>query len=117
MGIEMIEYKSMIYLIGGPPKCGKTTLAKKVSKKLRIPWVASDTLQVVARQYVSKLVSAKKFDLLYPHNALKGDSNDETYSLHSPKTIAKSYIKQAKATYDAIEMFCACEITDGNDYI
>jgi 2-phosphoglycerate kinase len=107
----------MIYLIGGPPKCGKTTLAKKLSQKLGIPWVASDTLQVVARGYVSKYVSQKELDTLYPHNASRGKTNDETYSLNTPKQVATNYIKQAKASYDAIDMFSLCEITDGNDYI
>ncbi|OGF22453.1 hypothetical protein A2Y83_04145 [Candidatus Falkowbacteria bacterium RBG_13_39_14] len=44
----------MIYLIGGPPRCGKTTLAKEMSKKLRIPWVSTDALEVVTRAYVDK---------------------------------------------------------------
>lgn len=39
----------MIYLIGGPPKCGKTTLAKQLAKKLGIQWVATDTLEVIGR--------------------------------------------------------------------
>ncbi|MDO8657664.1 MAG: hypothetical protein Q7K55_02910 [Candidatus Levybacteria bacterium] len=107
----------MIYLIGGPPKCGKTTLAKKLSKKLSIQWVASDTLQVVVREYVSRYISKKGMDKLYPHNAMKGKTNDETYSLNTPKQIAKNYIDQAKASYGAVDMFSICEITDGNDYI
>jgi len=107
----------MIYLIGGPPKCGKTTLAKKMSKKLGVQWVASDTLQVVAWKYVSKYISKKDLDNLYPHNALKGKTNDETYSINTPKQIATNYIKQAKACYDAIDMFSICEIADDNDYV
>ena len=66
----------MIYLIGGPPKCGKTTLTKKLSKELGIQWVASDTLQVVAREYVSKYASKEEIDKLYPHNAQKGKTNE-----------------------------------------
>ena len=107
----------MIYLIGGPPKCGKTTLAKKLSKKLGIPWVASDTLQVVARAYVARYISQKELDKIYPHSAAKGKTNDETYSRNTPRQIAKNYTTQAKASYDAIEMFALCEIKDGNDYI
>lgn len=107
----------MIYLIGGPPKCGKTTLAKKFSKKLGIPWVASDTLQAVARAYVARYVSQKELDALYPHSAAKGKTNDETYARNTPKQIAENYSKQAKASYEAIEMFALCEIKDGNDYI
>jgi len=107
----------MIYLIGGPAKCGKTTLAKQMSKKFGIPWVSSDTLQVVAWKYIEKYSSSEEIKKLYPHNALKGKTNDETYSNTTPQQIAKNYIKQAKATYDAIDMFCICEITDGNNYI
>ena len=107
----------MIYLIGGPPKCGKTTLAKQLSKKLGIQWVSSDTLQVVAWKYVSKYSSKSEMEKLYPHNVLKGKTNDETYSLTTPKQIAKNYIRQARTSYDAIDMFSICEITDGNDYI
>ena len=97
----------MIYLIGGPPKCGKTTLAKKLSKKLVIQWVASDTLQVVAREYVSKYASKKKIDELYPHNAQKGKTNDETYLLNTPKQIAKNYIQQAKASFLSAKLLMA----------
>ena len=107
----------MIYFIGGPPKCGKTTLAKKLSKKYKIPWVSSDTLQVVAAKYISKYAKNEIYKKLYPHNNLKGKNNDETYNLATPKKIAKNYIKQAKASEDAIDMFTICEITDGNDYI
>ena len=107
----------MIYLIGGPPKCGKTTLAKKLSKELGIQWLASDTLQVIARECVTKYLSKEEIDAMYPHNAQKGTNNDETYSLQSPKQIAENYIKQATATYDAVDMLSICEIKDGNDYI
>ena len=106
----------MIYLIGGPPKCGKTTLAKRLSKKLGIPWISSDTLEVIGMEYVWKL-APKKFDGLYPHATMKGNTNDETYSFASPQQIAKNYIKEAKATYAAIDMLSICEITEENDYI
>jgi len=107
----------VIYLIGGPPKCGKTTLAKKFAKELGIQWVAADTLEVVAKRYISKYLEKKDFDKLYPHSTQKGKTNDETYCLNTPKQIAKNYIAQAKTSYDAVDMFSICEITDGNDYI
>jgi len=109
--------KTMIYLIGGPPKCGKTTLAKKMSKRLGIPWIASDTLGAISLKYISNHVSKEELDKLFPHWASKGKNNDETYLRNTPKQIAKNYIKQAKATADAIDMFSVCEIADGNDYI
>ncbi len=105
----------MIYLIGGPPKCGKTTLAKVLSKKLGIPWISADTLQVIGRAYTP----ANKRHPRYPHSAIrKGHrDNDVFYQKYSPKEIVSAYTKQAKATALAIDMMAVCELTDGNDYI
>lgn len=73
----------MIYLIGGPPRCGKTTLAKEMSKKLRIPWVSTDALEVVTRAYVDK----GKWQTLYPYSFVRkkggNRNNDEFYSSYS----------------------------------
>lgn len=105
----------MIYLIGGPPKCGKTTFAKALSKELDIPWISADTLQTIGRAYSSKRDDIKK----YPHAAIrKGNrNNDEFYQKYSAKKIVAAYIKQAKTTGLAIDMTAICEIADGNDYI
>ncbi len=107
----------MIYLIGGPPKCGKTTLAKKISKQFGIPWVSSDALQGIVRKYLSKHLTKKDFDKLFPHTASKGKTNDETYAKSSTVEIVKNYTQQARATYNAIVAFCESELADGNDYI
>lgn len=103
----------MIYLIGGPPKCGKTTLAKKMSKKLGIPWVSTDTLENVIKPYLNKKDFAKNF----PSSSIRGKSNDEKYSKYSTNQIISAYKKQAKTVAKAIEMFALCEMTDGNDLI
>jgi cytidylate kinase len=66
----------MIYLIGGPPKCGKTTLAKRLSKSKGIPWVSTDTLQCVIKPYMNK----KDFSKIFPTNYQRGKNNDEKYS-------------------------------------
>src|SRR3989344_1994558 len=111
---SILYTRIMIYLIGGPPKCGKTTLANHLSKKLGIPWISSDTLEVIGMEYVWKF-APKKFDGLYPHATMKGSTNDETYSSASPRQIAKNYLKEAKATYAAIDMVSLCEITEGKE--
>lgn len=107
----------MIYLIGGPPKCGKTTLAKQLAKKLGIQWVATDTLEVIGREYIGRYTTKKEFARLYPHSAMKGKNNDETYARETTQQIMKNLIAQARPTEGAIDMFSICEITDGNDYI
>jgi len=103
----------MIYLIGGSPKCGKTTLAKTLSKSFGIPWVSTDTLQGVIKMYINKEDYLKKFPASYQ----RGSSNDEKYLKYSSNEIIEAYQQQAKIVYQAIEMFTICEIADDNDFI
>ena len=39
----------MIYLIGGPPRTGKTLLAQRLGRRLGIGWLSLDTLRFVLR--------------------------------------------------------------------
>lgn len=103
----------MIYLIGGPPKCAKTTLAKRFSKTASIPWVSSDTLQNVIKPYIPE----QDFAANFPSSSMRYDSNDEKYAQQTTEEIVGAYRQQAKTVYDAIESFVASEIADGNDYI
>jgi 2-phosphoglycerate kinase len=103
----------MIYLIGGPPKCGKTTLAKRLSKEKGIPWVSTDTLQCVIKPYINK----KDLPKLFPTSFQRGSDNDEKYSKHSTDEIIEAYQQQAKTSCKAIDMFAVCEIADGNDFV
>ena len=106
----------MIYLIGGPPKCGKTTLTKKLSKELQIPWISTDALQVVAMAYLSKVELQKKF----PWSEVRKKThriNDELYNNYQPKQIIKLYRTAAKSTYPALDAICASKVADGINYI
>ncbi len=107
----------MIYLIGAPPRCGKTTLAKKMSKKYKIPWISCDTLEAVSKAYIPK----EKWQKKYPYSFLRREggarNNDEFYSVYSTVKIMSVLKNQAKAVYTAVDVAIACEIADGNDYI
>lgn len=103
----------MIYLIGGPPKCGKTTLAKKLARKYQTPWISADTLQNIIWAYIPK----EKHSILFPHNYLREDSNDEFYSKHSSQQIIENYITQGKTAYDAINMMAETYLADEEDFI
>ena len=103
----------MIYLIGGPPKCGKTTLAKKLANEFQIPWISADTLQNIVWAYTPK----EKHSKLFPHSYLRGESNDEFYLEHSPEQITENYIAQGKTAYDAISMMAETYLTDNDDFI
>lgn len=106
----------MIYLIGGAPKCGKTTLAKKLSLALKIPWISTDSLQSVVQAYTNKNDIPKKFPWSFQRKKTKR-INDVIYNIFSAGKIIKFYRKQAKGVFKAIEIMTICEITDGNDLI
>lgn len=103
----------MIYLIGGPPKCGKTTLAKKLAQEYGISWISADTLQNIVWAYTPR----EKHSSFFPHSYLRGESNDDFYAEHSPQQIIENYVAQGKTTYDAISMMAETYLIDKDDFI
>ncbi len=103
----------MIFLIWWPPKCGKTTLAKELSKKTWFSYISADTLHCIARAYVDK----SKVKDLFPVSSMQCSSNNEKYDKYSDKEILEAYVKQWQTTYNAIEMVTICELTEKNDFI
>lgn len=54
--------KRKVILIGGAPLSGKSTLAKKLSESLHIPWVSTDDI----RKWMEQLVRKEDYpDLFY----------------------------------------------------
>ena len=107
----------MIYLIGGPPRTGKTTLAKKLSKRLGISWLSTDTLEVVSRAYVNKSEWEKKYPYTFMRRNHGNRNNDYFYREYSAEKIISALKKQAKTAVPAIDNFIANEIANGNDFI
>jgi len=107
----------MIYLVSGPPRCGKTTLAKMMSKKLGISYISSDTLEAVSRVYTTKKEWAKKYPYRYLRQKKGARNNDDFYSTYSARQIMNALNKEAKAVQKAIDTVIACELADGKDYV
>ncbi len=103
----------MIYLIGWPPKCWKTTLAKKLLELNWISMLSTDTLQNVIKPYVGM----ENFGKMFPATCQKCEDNDEKFFKYSLWEIIEAYRVQAQTCFDAIDMVMISEITDKNDFI
>lgn len=60
-----------------------------------------------------KAVHKKKGYCIFPTSFQDCNNNDEKYSQYSTNKIIEAYQQQAKTSYQAIDMFAICEITDG----
>jgi hypothetical protein len=67
--------KRILYLVGGPPRVGKSSLAQRLLKLDQIPWLPTDVLRTVLRRVLPELdtidqdpVDASLLsELMYPH--------------------------------------------------
>lgn len=106
----------MIYLIGGPPRCGKTILAKRLSNQLKTSWISVDTLESIVSQYIDQ----KDIGKLMPKNILRrntNNSNDLMYSKYSTDEILNAYLVQSKVSWKAVETLVKCMLCDDQSII
>jgi hypothetical protein len=65
----------MLYLVGGPPRVGKSSLAKRLVQTEGIPWLPTDVVRTVLRRVLPELDSidqdpvdaARLAEFMYPH--------------------------------------------------
>jgi shikimate kinase len=106
----------MFYLIGGAPRAGKTTIAKRLSEELGISWISTDTIESVVCLYVQE----ERFAELFPKTVVRrktNQSNDIMYGEYTDREIIDLYKKQAKTVWKAIETFIECESKYSHDYV
>ncbi|MEK7530422.1 MAG: hypothetical protein AAB573_00995 [Patescibacteria group bacterium] len=106
----------MFYLIGGTPRAGKTTIAKRLSGELGVPWISTDTIETVVSEYVPE----DKYAELFPKGVVRKEtnqSNDLMYSKYSADEIKTLYFRQAATLWDALVKFIECEFRYEHEYI
>jgi 2-phosphoglycerate kinase len=107
---------SKIILIGGPQRCGKSTLAQAISKELNIPWVTTSTLEAVIRQYTLR----EQDNQLFPKSMLRkkeDGGNEAMYSKYSAEKIVESYLIQSDTASKGIQAFVKHINQQGWNYI
>lgn len=105
----------MLYLIGGPPRCGKTTLSAALAVRLQIPYFSIDHIASVIPPYIS----AERQDESFPLRALRDrlTDNDSFFAAHSSQEIVAVYRKQAATVWPGIKNFINYAIEDEHSLI
>ena len=107
---------SKIIMIGGPPRCAKTTLAKELAGKLNCSWISADAIDEMVKEYIDP----DQIATLFPKTALRkksGGGNDEMYSKFSVEEIVNAYQTQAETVSKAVKSLVRYAIKDDRDYV
>jgi 2-phosphoglycerate kinase len=103
----------MLYLIGGAPRCGKSKLAKKLSKKLDIPIFSTDLLRIKTLSKTSK----NKVDASFPFEAMfKGDKVDRCFKEYGPIDFLNADKREARTLFKEMKLFIN-SVDGGESYI
>jgi 2-phosphoglycerate kinase len=87
-----------IILIGGAPATGKTTLAKKLSKKYNCPWISTDFI----RSWMKNIISKKDFPNLFHFSNITAE---EYYKKHTINETIKLEKLRDKEVFKGIKTF------------
>lgn len=103
----------MIYLIGGSPRSGKSTLAKMLSKCLSCQLISIDDLRVVVIPYVAK----KDIDKKFPFEKMFPNNSDLFFGRYTSKEILRADITEAKNLWPGVKSLIKHEILCGKEFI
>jgi 2-phosphoglycerate kinase len=106
----------MLYLIGGPPRCGKTTLSAALAKKLQIPYFSIDHIASVIPPYIPP----ERQDESFPLRALRqkvNNDNDRFFATYSAEEIVAVYQRQAATVWPGVRNFIDYAIEDEHTLI
>ena len=108
----------MIYLIGGPPRCGKTTLARQLARIVQSPWLQTDYMAPAFSQYF--LPGA--YDAQVPERdpgpeATGANDNDLLYAKYTAAQTVAYYRARARQVWPGVQSFIEYALVDGEDLI
>ncbi|MEK6839349.1 MAG: hypothetical protein AABX72_00235, partial [Nanoarchaeota archaeon] len=90
-----------VILIGGSPLAGKTTIAKKLSVQLKIPWISTDTV----REQMRKIVRKKDYPFLFTFSNATPKMAISYLTKHTPKEIVKHQNEESINVWEGVKAF------------
>ncbi len=108
----------MIYLIGGPPRCGKTTVARRLAAATGSAWVQADWLEQGFSAYVppgEHTPAAHWLDV--PPDVPRATLNDVRYAQYPAETIVAFYRAMAARAWPGLRAIVEYALFDEEDFI
>lgn len=102
----------MIVLIGGPPRCGKTILARRLGRQLGCAVLPTDYLGAV----ISRYIPAEQREARLP-SVGSGTRNDERFARFSAVEMLAGYRTRARTAWPGLQALIEYAIFDGQHSI
>ena len=106
----------MIYLIGGPPRTGKTTLAAALAQRTVCPYFSIDHIAQVIVPYIAEAEHATRLPLRVARQETRF-SNDLFYEKYSTEQAVDLYLRQAETYWPGIENFINYAVQDDHSLV
>ena len=101
----------MLYLIGGAPRCGKTTLARRLAQALGCSHVPVDYLGSAFANYIP----AAELPQRYPAWGIA--SVDERFATYTADQIIANYRTKATTVWPGLRAFCEYALLQGHPMV
>jgi 2-phosphoglycerate kinase len=106
----------MIYLIGGPPRTGKTTLAAALAQRVSCPYFSIDHIAQVIVPYIAEGEHAIRLPLRVARQETHFN-NDLFYEKYSTEQAVDLYFRQAETYWPGVENFINYAVGDDHTLI
>jgi 2-phosphoglycerate kinase len=106
----------MLYLIGGPPRTGKTTLAEALTQRTSLPYLSIDHIAQVIIPYIPEPDHATRLPLRVAIQEA-AYSNDAFCRQYSPEQAVALYQRQAATVWAGLEHFIKYALNAYHDLI
>lgn len=106
----------VIYLLGGPPRCGKTTVARRMARATGSAWLQTDYLETAFAAYVPGGGYAPRRLTIEPW-VPRARRNDARYACYSSVEVVAYYRALAGRTWRGLRAIIEYAIFDGEPLI
>ena len=100
----------MLYLIGGPPRCGKTLVAKRLAQRTGCSRVPADYLGTAFSNYIPETERSKRYPVL-------PERGDARFARYTAQEIIAHYQVKAETCWPGIRDYAIYSLYDAHDTV